>query len=475
MNHRTPSPTPQPLCTAFEPLLPLLSQDRLDADEAVTTREHVATCTWCQGRLRDFDFLRDALRRLEGRDGVAGDLPTYRPLTREDIVLASSIQTTTLAPAPPRELPRSQRVLGHFTPLAAVAAVLLITLLAGALFVRFGRYSGPPVPAATATQAQPSPTATLLSAGVITAVIPGMGTVSPWSQPPPDAEMGRNTYGIAVSDTAVWVLNGDTGTLLRIDPRSNTIVARIRVGHGPGGVALGQGAVWVTAPNDSKIFRIDPKTNRIVATITDTLQNTSPAGQAIAIGPTAVWVTDFAEDALIRIDPQTNAVVTTISNQRGPTGIAYGAGSVWSCNRLGSLQGLVRLDPQTNQVQAQIQVGDPHGTGCDSVVATGRTIWTMSYTSDGPNSTVLNRVDPATNTVIATIPLSMVAPYHFAADAQGVWVFDPQRVLFRIDPQANQVAGKLPLPGIAGVAVGAGSVWVAVGSTGTLLRIAPAP
>src|SRR5262249_814608 len=131
--------------------------------------------------------------------------------------------------------------------------------------------------------------------------------------------------------------------------------------------------------------------------------------------------------------------------------------------------------PQTNQVQAQIHVGADRGLGCESVVAMDQTVWAMSVSGDAPNSTVLSRVDPATNTVIATIPMPEVAPYHFAADAQGVWVFDPQRGLFRIDPQANQVVGALMLPGIAGVAVGAGSVWVAVGSTGTLLRITPAP
>src|SRR5262249_12283677 len=131
------------------------------------------------------------------------------------------------------------------------------------------------------------------------------------------------------------------------------------------------------------------------------------------------------------------------------------------------------LDPQTNQVQAQIHVGADRVLGCESVVEKDKTVWAMSFPADAPNSTALSRLDPATNTVIATIPLSGVVPYHFAADAQGVWVFDPHRGLLRIDPQANQVVGQLTLPGIAGIAVGAGSVWVALRSTGTLLRVTP--
>src|SRR5262249_39650245 len=161
-------------------------------------------------------------------------------------------------------------------------------------------------------------------------------------------------------NTAIWVLNGDTGTLLRIDPHTNTVVARIPVGHGQGAIALGPSSVWVTAPHDGEIFRIDPQTNRVVATIMNLpYQDTSVAGQAIAVSPGAVWVTDSAEDAVQRIGPQTNRVVATIHNQRAATGIAYGAGSVWICDRGGGAQPLVRLDPQTNQIQAQIHVGSP--------------------------------------------------------------------------------------------------------------------
>src|SRR5262249_10594252 len=299
---------------------------------------------------------------------------------------ASDPKVTTLAPIPPRALPHAQRVLGRFTPVAAVAAVLLITLLASALFLRLGRQTGGIGPGVTATPVQPPPTATLPSAGTITATISGLGQISP------DQCLqvcGPNGYGIAASDTAVWILNGDTGTLLRIDPRTNTIVARIPVGHGQGGVAIGQGAVWVTAPSDGKSLRIDPQTNHVVATITGLANQDSPAGQAIAVSPGAVWATDLSENAVIRIDSQTSKVVATIPNQLMATGASYGAGSVWVCNTAGGAQALVRLDPQTNQVQAQIHVGADRVLGCESVVAKDKTVWAMSFPADAPNSTAL--------------------------------------------------------------------------------------
>src|SRR5215471_4307772 len=91
-----------------------------------------------------------------------------------------------------------------------------------------------------------TPTATsapLSSAGTISAMIPGMGAIT----------QQYDGYGIAADSTAVWVYNGETGNLFRIDPKTNQIVATIPVGLGCaphancGQVALGQGAVWVMA------------------------------------------------------------------------------------------------------------------------------------------------------------------------------------------------------------------------------------
>src|SRR5262249_47206109 len=150
-NHPTPPPAPQPLCAVIEPLLPLLSQGRLDAEETRSTREHVATCAWCQRQLRDYDRLRDALRRLEAFDDLG--LSGYRALTRDEILQApDQAPSAPLTPLPPpRAQPPLRRPAGRLTSLAAVAAVLLVTLLAGAIFLQFGRTSGGPHPTPTPT------------------------------------------------------------------------------------------------------------------------------------------------------------------------------------------------------------------------------------------------------------------------------------------------------------------------------------
>ena len=51
---------------------------------------------------------------------------------------------------------------------------------------------------------------------------------------------------VAVGAGSVWVTNYEDGTLVRIDPKTLTVVKTIHVGNHPSGVTFGAGRVWVT-------------------------------------------------------------------------------------------------------------------------------------------------------------------------------------------------------------------------------------
>jgi YVTN family beta-propeller protein len=51
---------------------------------------------------------------------------------------------------------------------------------------------------------------------------------------------------VAVGADAVWVANRLEGTVWRIDPRTNDVVAKIEVGNAPSGLAFADGQVWLT-------------------------------------------------------------------------------------------------------------------------------------------------------------------------------------------------------------------------------------
>ena len=76
-----------------------------------------------------------------------------------------------------------------------------------------------------------------------------------------DVPVGSQPTRLAVTDDAVWVTSLVGGTVTRIDPRTNQVVATIRTGGRPVHVAADDRSVWVAYPLDTLVKRIDPRTN----------------------------------------------------------------------------------------------------------------------------------------------------------------------------------------------------------------------
>ena len=425
---------------------------------------HLLTCADCREALamyqRFYALLRSPLR-LDGAllglnivtDGPGGPSSAHDDSALRIRPLITAEPPSTSSP-PPR---RSRRTIRLFE---AIAAILVIALLGGALFAVLKGRAGPSI------HPHPTPTLThipanLPSAGTVVATIPGLGSIA----------LG-DTVTIAATDTGIWVHNTDAGTLVRIDPHTNTAVATIPVGTGEGGgVTVGFGSVWVANPNGDSVMRIDPQSNRVVAT----LRFIGGGSEPLTVSPEAVWQGSGISGPVRRIDPATNKEVADVPIVT-PTSISYGAGSVWVCDNNSATKGLVRVNPQTNQIQTTIDVSAGVGVNCASVVALDGAVWVLSSINGQPDTAMLERIDPATNEVVATIAMPKVTVAQFGADAQGVWVYDYLGNLYRVDPQTNQVVGKLALPQTpAGMAVGAGSVWIADQASGSLWRITPAP
>jgi streptogramin lyase len=86
----------------------------------------------------------------------------------------------------------------------------------------------------------------------------------------------------------LWVTTTDS--VLRLDPRTGHVLARIRVGGTPADIASGpDGLVWVTDKERSLVFRLDPAGDRVVDSFA-----AGPGAFALArVGP-VMWVTSFA-------------------------------------------------------------------------------------------------------------------------------------------------------------------------------------
>ena len=194
----------------------------------------------------------------------------------------------------------------------------------------------------------------------------------------------------------------------------------------------------------------------------------------VAVAPSGVWITSWDDLAVSRIDPATNTVIQTVKvgtttftdpvlDEMVPQAIAYGEGSLWvtllgihidlSANPAVQFTAgaVVRLDPATGTVQATIPVGRG---ALDIDVAAGAVWVALAY--DG----AVVRIDPATNTTITTV--AVPDPTGVAIGLGAVWVACSCGTVSRIDPATNAVATTVNAQTTgSGIAVGAGSVWAA--------------
>ena len=274
--------------------------------------------------------------------------------------------------------------------------------------------------------------------------------------------------GFAVGEGAVWAMSDGLSTLTRIDPSTNSVIARIPV-EGGGEIAAGDGALWLSNPTNNTVSRIDPKTNEVTASI-----RVGPKPDVIAVSPGAVWVANAGGPSVSRIDPTTNKVVATIRTSPAQPccphmGVGWGGGSVWAgVPRTGfpNLSSVVRINPMTNTITARIRVSDEQ---CSFIVADRRAVWVAG----GHCSGIVTRLDPVTNKQIGIVH-GEKSPIGLALAFGSLWVADlDAKRIDRVNVRTGRILARLPVGGSpAHLAAGFGSMWVK-DDTGHVLRINP--
>jgi YVTN family beta-propeller protein len=274
-----------------------------------------------------------------------------------------------------------------------------------------------------------------------------------------------------------------------IDPRTNAIVASIPAGAGPGPIAVGEGSVWVANVEAQTLTRIDASSRAVIATIGLGIE---PTG--LAVGEGAVWVAGGFDRALFRIDTGSNRIRLRLrvrevigplppGYELGPSGVAVGEGGVW----LSHGEEVSRIDEATGKVTATIPAG---GSWTGAIAAGEGAVWVAENDlvkvrlREGEGATGIAKIDPASNTVVARIPIpglrppqtgGSLPPGALAAGEGALWAAAPaERLLWRIDSRDDRVlssvkGGNEP----ASVAVGEGAIWVENHADQTVTRIDP--
>jgi len=264
---------------------------------------------------------------------------------------------------------------------------------------------------------------------------------------------------------SVWLTKIKIKTVFRIDPATNRIVAKIRVGSNPElGIGVGFGFAWVPDTKDRTLTQIDPQNNKVVRVIPVNLPEDSEG--SIGVGEGSLWVltNEGGTDSgiLSRIDPVSGHTIANIPVKPKSRAVTVAFGAVWVS---GTDSGCVlRVDPKTNTVVAEIAV---HAK--PRFLAGGEgSVWVLSQ-SDG----TLARIDPATNKVAATIPVGVPGDGgDLSIGERYVWVSAEGVPLSQIDPSTNAVIRQF-----AGgkrddtLRVGFGSAWIVDETHGQLWRV----
>lgn len=209
--------------------------------------------------------------------------------------------------------------------------------------------------------------------------------------------LGQAAYALAAGAGAVWLPSFDSDTLTKIDARTGARQWRIHVPHSPQAVVVGGGSVWlvsigrwhsihggvVVPDGPGVLLRLDPATGRVRARIS---VGRRPA--RLALGHGAVWVLGaFGFNRLDRIDVHTSRLIASIRVPHWSADVAVGRRYAWVVSEPKSAGGTItRIDLATNRgVTRPI----PHSWIPQGVVLAGGGVWVAD-----PGVGQLIRIDP---------------------------------------------------------------------------------
>jgi len=262
---------------------------------------------------------------------------------------------------------------------------------------------------------------------------------------------------VAAVAAGVVLLSGssDEGSDTGSDP---VVTATIPVPRGPVSVAAGADLVWVASRNADRVTAYGP-------------DGSTPLGRGfdvedpreLALGFGYLWAA--GRDGLFRID-LSGTDIDRVLDLGDPSDLTVDDDRVWVLDRSGQPQAL-RFDPDTLKVDGAAFVGpDPR-----AIAAGAGAIW-VANTGDG----TVSEIDPETAETLHSPVEVGGRPTDIAAGGEGVWAVDNfGGKLVPIDPappSGTPVAGEAVATGPRprAVAVGFGSIWVAVGESGELQR-----
>lgn len=183
------------------------------------------------------------------------------------------------------------------------------------------------------------------------------------------AHLGKTADWVAIAPHALWVGSTGPNAVNRIDPKTNTVTASVKLDGEPcSGLATGFGSLWVPlCGKQPMLAKVDLKTG--------TLNEVFKVGPAqneggVATSSDSLWLVIDKTGTLVRIDPATGTIRQKIQVPPGSYNPRYSDGQIWVTRTDGSE--ITSIDAATGAKIATIATAPgPHFlTDGDGVVDT---------------------------------------------------------------------------------------------------------
>ena len=279
-------------------------------------------------------------------------------------------------------------------------------------------------------------------------------------QPTVTFKIGGTADWVLVTEDAVWVTGTKPYSLRRVDPQSNSMVAKVPLpGEACSGIELGFKSVWVPiCGTHASLVKISAVTNQITATLP-----IAPGGAegGIAVSDDGVWMITDRKGTLVKIDPTTNNVRQTVSVSAGSYNPVSAYGTIWVTGYETNL--VTAVDASSGKVLATIPVGPKPRF----ITSGAGSVWSLNQ-GDG----TVSRIDGKSKTITATIEAGIPGEggdICFGKDSVWASVFDVP--LTRIDPTTNRISRQWIGKGGDSLRFGHDSIWLTDYRRGLLWRI----
>lgn len=196
-------------------------------------------------------------------------------------------------------------------------------------------------------------------------------------------------------------------------------------------LADGENRVWITS--DEQLVAIDTATGTTSA-FPVPIPDGSWSGLELLDG--SLWTGNYHRGVVYRVNRDTGAIEAEIPVGNEAVNLTVAGGGIWVRTQGGVIWEAHRIDPATNSVVATVQGGN-------SIAAGHGSLWFGQRGADR-----IIRADPITGETIAVIDVPRDHDCGVAPSSDSMWgsCFDPDRIVgsvVRIDPATNEVVATI--------------------------------